>query len=285
MAHRSIPQAERDGFDAHPIDAPPSDPPDGVPPGLPFPPDRWARLASGLGVEVAPRRSTVAAGVAAAVLVAVVGWWLVRPAAAPVESTVPLAGSSAPAGPGTGATGDVGVSGSVAVPAPGASSSTMPTQVVVQAAGAVGRPGVYRLDTGARVDDLIRQAGGFSPDADRDRVNLAAPLVDGERVWVPARGQTEVPDVVAGGGGGSGAGTTSGGGGGGAGTPSPSAPVDLNTATAEQLDALPGVGPATAAAILAYRAQVGRFGAVDDLLEVRGIGDAKLEQLRPLVRV
>ena len=118
-------------------------------------------------------------------------------------------------------------------------------------------------------------------DADRDRVNLAAPLTDGERVWVPARGQQEVPDVVAGAGQ---AGPVGADGPGGV-EPTAEAPLDLNAATAAQLDALPGVGPATASAILAYRDQVGRFASVDDLLEVRGIGDAKLEQIRPLVRV
>ena len=105
-------------------------------------------------------------------------------------------------------------------------------------------------------------------------------MVDGERVWIPHRGEAKPPDVVAGAG--------AGGGGGGAGSvPGPALPaiVDLNTATAEQLDTLPGVGPATASAILAYRDQHGPFSAVDDLLEVRGIGDAKLEQIRPLAKV
>ncbi|HEX2574921.1 MAG TPA: helix-hairpin-helix domain-containing protein, partial [Aquihabitans sp.] len=82
-----------------------------------------------------------------------------------------------------------------------------------------------------------------------------------------------------------GGGPTSGGGGGGAAPGGEPEVVDLNTATAEQLDTLPGVGPATAAAILAHRDEHGPFGSVDELLEVRGIGDAKLEQLRPLVRV
>ncbi len=151
---------------------------------------------------------------------------------------------------------------------------------MVQAAGAVAEGGVYRLPAGSRVDDLVRAAGGLAPDADRDRVNLAAPLADGERVWVPRAGQAEVPEVVAGSGGGGG-----GGGPGPSGDPGAPAVVDLNTATAEELDTLPGVGPATAAAILAYRDEHGRFASVDELLEVRGIGEAKLEQLRASVTV
>jgi competence protein ComEA len=161
--------------------------------------------------------------------------------------------------------------------------------VVVQAAGAVHLPGVHRLPAGSRVDDLVSAAGGSTPDADLDRVNLAALLVDGERIWVPRRGEVEVPPVVSGGTtaapGGSAGGGTSGGSGSSPDGGDPTAPVDLNTATDAQLDALPGIGPATAAAILAHRDANGPFRSVDDLLDVRGIGEAKLEQLRPLVRV
>ena len=239
-----------------------------------------------LGSLPRPNRSwlAVVAGLVAAVAV---GWWLLRPGAAPIESALPLAakagGSAAAAG---GATD--GVSAPVGAPS-SSSTSTVAAELVVQAAGQVNRPGVYRLPIDARVDDLVREAGGLTGRADGDRVNLAAPLVDGERIWVPAAGEDEPPDVVAGAGGGSApragspsspAPSSSAGG-----AVSPSSPVDLNTATADELDALPGVGPATAAAILAYRDEHGRFSAVDDLLDVRGIGDAKLEQIRPLVRV
>lgn len=234
------------------------------------------------------------------VLVAAVGWWFLRPPAPPVESAVPLAGaSSGPAGgpgrseqsdpasaePATGTgRGGSGDGGS------GAVATTAPVHLVVQAAGGVVRPGVYRLPADARVDDLVREAGGLTSDADPDRVNLAAPVLDGERVWVPRRGEMAAPVVVAGaaGGGGSSGGSGRGAGDTGskgrAGSAAP-AVVDLNAASESELEALPGVGPATAAAILAYRDQHGRFTSVDDLLEVRGIGDAKLDQLRPLVRV
>ena len=149
--------------------------------------------------------------------------------------------------------------------------TTVAAELVVHAAGAVVRPGLHRVPSGARVADVLAAAGGPAPDADLDRVNLAAPVADGERVYVPRRGEA-VPAVDAGGGageGGSGAARV----------------VDLNTATAADLEALPGVGPATAQAILDYRRQHGRFRSVDELLEVRGIGPAKLSQLRPHVRV
>lgn len=154
--------------------------------------------------------------------------------------------------------------------------------VTVHAAGAVAQPGVYRLPPGARVADLIQAAGGATADAEVDALNLAALLDDGRRVYVPHRG--EVPpgsllttnDLADG----SGAGGLAG-----SGPGPPERPVDLNTATLEQLDALPGVGPTTAQAILDYRRTNGRFRSVDELLEVRGIGPSRLQALRKKVRV
>ena len=104
-------------------------------------------------------------------------------------------------------------------------------------------------------------------------------LADGQRVVIPLVGQ--VPPVEVGPSNGAAAGSSSSGGD----QPSPTAPVDLNTATAEQLDTLPGVGPATAAAIIAHRSESGPFASVDELLDVRGIGEARLESLRDLVTV
>lgn len=212
----------------------------------------------------------VVAGLVVA-LAAAVAWWLLRPpAAAPIEARIPLAGESA------GATGTTATT-----------STTIASEVVVQAAGAVQVPGVYRLPAGSRVDDLVTAAGGLTADADPDRVNLAAPVSDGERVWLPHQGDLAAPEVVAGAtppstappNGSGGTGPTGEGGG------STPASIDLNTATAAELEALPGVGPATAAAIVAHRDAHGPFSSVDGLLDVRGIGEAKLEQIRPMATV
>jgi competence protein ComEA len=157
-----------------------------------------------------------------------------------------------------------------ATPPAGMSTTAVAGPVVVYVAGAVVRPGVYPVGTGARVADAVAAAGGVTPDADLDPLNLATRLSDGDRVFVPRKGQAP-PAVV--GPGPTGSGSTS------------SGPVNLNTATAEQLEALSGVGPATAHAIITWRQQHGRFRSVQDLLQVRGIGPAKLESLRDQVTV
>jgi competence protein ComEA len=144
------------------------------------------------------------------------------------------------------------------------------TLVVVDVAGAVRRPGLYRLPQGSRIDDAIARAGGATHRADVTLVNLAAPLADGEQVLVPA----SVPGVaVADAGGDPAAG----------GVPSPTAPLDLNSATAEELDGLPGVGPATAQKIVDYRQQHGPYRSVNDLDAIPGIGPAKIANLKGLV--
>jgi competence protein ComEA len=143
-------------------------------------------------------------------------------------------------------------------------------EVVVHVAGAVARPGLYRLPEGSRVDDAVLQAGGAVPRAALDLVNLAAPVVDGQQVVVPLKD--------AGGGASPPAATAE------SGAPgAPGAKVRLNSATLEQLDELPGVGPVTAQQILDYREANGAFRSVDELDAVPGIGPATLEQLRPLV--
>lgn len=150
-----------------------------------------------------------------------------------------------------------------------------PVTVTVHVAGQVASPGVYAVPSGGRVADAVIAAGGTSSEADVEQLNLAARVSDGERIYVPRKG--EAPPPVAGTVPPSSAATSKGGG--------PAGPVDLNTATAEQLEALPGVGPATSKAILAYRTSHGRFRSVTELLDVPGIGPAKLEALRPMVRV
>jgi competence protein ComEA len=138
--------------------------------------------------------------------------------------------------------------------------------VLVHVAGAVRRPGVYRLRAGARVDDAVGRAGGPKPRADLTQVNLAAKVEDGRQIVVPRRAAAAAPA-------------------GGAAPAQPAVPLNLNTATLEQLDELPGVGPATAQKILDYREEHGGFGSVDELGEVPGIGDVRLASLREQVRV
>ena len=167
------------------------------------------------------------------------------------------------------------------VPAASASpaASTTPEELVVYVCGAVRRPGVYHLAPGARVADLLAAAGGAGAKAELQAVNLAARLADGQQVVVPARGASvsgaAAADSAA-------TDTTGSGASEAAGT---AAPVDLNTATAAQLDALPGVGPATAQKIIDYRTANGGFKTVADLKNVPGIGDAKFATLQPLVTV
>lgn len=140
-------------------------------------------------------------------------------------------------------------------------------ELVVDVAGAVRRPGLYRLKDGARVADAVARAGGATAKAELDGVNLAAKVADGEQVVVPRRGA----------GGDAAAGGTD------AGSAVPTGPVHLNSATAEQLDTLPGVGPVTAQKIVAYREQHGGFRSVDELDAVPGIGPSRIAQLRDLV--
>jgi competence protein ComEA len=136
-------------------------------------------------------------------------------------------------------------------------------KLVVYVSGAVRRPGLYRLATGTRIDDALALAGGATAKADLVAVNLAAPLADGEQIVVPLRGAA--------------AGATGGA------APSSTAPVDLNSASLEQLDALPGIGPTTAQKILDFRRAHGAFHSLAELDAVPGIGPARLEQLKGLV--
>jgi competence protein ComEA len=134
--------------------------------------------------------------------------------------------------------------------------------LVVDVAGAVRRAGLYRLPPGSRIADAVARAGGATKRAELDLVNLAAPLADGEQVLVPARGAS-APAT--------------------GGASAPTAPVDLNSATAEQLDSLPGIGPVTAQKIIDYRQAHGPFRSVEDLDAIPGIGPSRIENLRGLV--
>ncbi|MCG5432502.1 ComEA family DNA-binding protein [Mycobacterium sp. MYCO198283] len=232
----------------------------------------WARLRADPG-----RAGTVALGGLAALAVLVTIFLLVRDQPAPVVAAklppVQPVGSSAP-----------GSGGQPAPAAPPAPVSTAP--VVVSVVGLVHKPGLVTLEPGARIADAITAAGGTLDGADTIGLNMARRVADGEQIIVgiaPPPGQPPVlgssiaadPHAT---------------------TPDPSsaapaggapagAPIDVNAATVDQLDELPGVGPVTAQAIVAWRAEHGRFTSVDQLGEVDGIGPARLEKLRKLVRV
>ncbi|MET7973013.1 ComEA family DNA-binding protein [Streptomyces mirabilis] len=167
-----------------------------------------------------------------------------------------------------------GAAGAPTSPA-GSAGSTGPA-IVVDVSGKVRSPGLQRLPAGSRVEDALRAAGGVRPGANTEGLNRARLLVDGEQVLVG------VPVAVTGpvmGGGSSATGI-----GGSASGAAPSAPVSLNTATVDQLDTLPGVGPVLAQHIIDYRSQHGGFRSVDELREVNGIGDRRFSDLQKLVR-
>ncbi len=221
-------------------------------------------------VRMGASQLTVVAVMVAAALGAL-AWWSVRAAdpgdlvpartlAAPAPSAVVDPAPTASVLPPTGAA--VGPD-ATAVPAAAAGAA----ELVVDVAGKVRRPGIVRLPAGSRVVDALDAAGGARRGADLTALNLARLLVDGEQVLVGVRAVPGVAPEAA-------AGTVA----------SPGAPlVNLNTADADQLDTLPGVGPVTAAAILQWRADHGAFSAVEELLEVSGIGEVTLAELAPFV--
>lgn len=171
---------------------------------------------------------------------------------------------------------------------PSPSPSAGPAQpVVVSVVGLVHTPGLVTLAPGARIADALKAAGGTTDGADTIGLNMARQVGDGEQIVVgiaPAKGQPSVLGSSVSSGSGApaapGAPTVSG-----TTRPAPAEVLNLNTATVQQLDTLPGIGPVTAAAIVAWRDANGKFKSVDQLAEVDGIGPARLEKLRPLVRV
>ena len=218
-------------------------------------------------------------------------WWMVRAPAPPVESQIPFA-------PATSATPDAGHTASE-TPDVGAQLTSdapltpvAPLTIVVHVVGAVVEPGVYELPVGARGDDAVRAARGLTSQADVRAVNLALQLVDGEQLVIPRKGEALSPAGSRQPSGATGARGTGARGNGApensTGAPSSvSAPrlVNINRASVAELDQLPGVGPSTARAIVEHRERHGPYATVDDLLAVRGIGPAKLAEMRAMVSV
>ena len=203
-------------------------------PPRPIPP-RSARESARAWIEWFGITRLIATAVAVAVVVGG-GWLLVRTPPPSAEATLPITSGSAP-------------TATLTVPATSAATSTF----VVHVAGAVAEPGVYDVRGPARVVDAIEAAGGPTPEAELDALNLAASLVDGQRIYLPVVGEivATADDGSAGGG------------------DAARGPIDLNTATPAELDELPGIGPATANAIVEHRDEHGPFASVDDLTDVQ----------------
>lgn len=151
-------------------------------------------------------------------------------------------------------------------PVPGPSVSPRASPIFVHVAGWVHRPGVYRLALGDRVIDAIERAGGPRTGANLDALNLAALLVDAQQVYVPREGEVSSSASSEGG-------------------PGATQLINVNVATAEELESLPGIGEVIAQRIIDYREENGPFASVDDLVNVSGIGEATLEEIRDLVTV
>ena len=239
----------------------------------------WQRVLARVPMRLDPgRRAAVAVGVAVLVVALATGAWVLsqRPRALALSATPSVSGAVSPsgadapkpAGSGSAGSGSAGPSGPA--PAPDDSIASSSAEVVVDVAGKVRHPGLHRLSPGSRVDDAIRAAGGALPGVNLNSLNLAAKVVDGQQIAV---GVPPAPGAAA----------ASGAGASGGGSTGSTGPVDLNTATPEQLEALPGVGPVLAQNILDWRAAHGRFNSVDQLTDVTGIGPAKFATLRPLV--
>jgi competence protein ComEA len=221
---------------------------------------RGARLDPGR-----PGATALALVAAVAAVLAAVGVWFERPRAEPVPD-LPTVTVSAP-----------GTDASAAPAPPAAPTAAAPTPppapLVVSVSGKVHRPGLVEVPEGARVADVLDAAGGALPGTDLSALNLARRVADGEQVAVGVPAAPDSAPVAAPGPPPSAAGAT------------PAGKVDLNAATVEQLDALPGVGPVTAQRILEWRSRHGRFTRIEQLREIEGIGERRFAQLRELVEV
>ncbi|MEV5526057.1 helix-hairpin-helix domain-containing protein [Streptomyces prunicolor] len=235
----------------------------------------WVQTRCGL-----ERRNVVALGVllVVAAVFAVQHFWVGRtqPVRAPevVGAAAPY-GDVERGGGGGGAAEKGAEPRASSVGARGASSTAAGTEIVVDVSGKVRQPGVHRLPAGSRVTDALRAAGGVRPGTNTDGLNRARFLVDGEQIVVGGPALAAAPGA---------GGANSAGIAGSAAGAAPTAPVSLNTATADQLNTLPGVGPVLAQHIIDYRTQHGGFRSVDELRQVNGIGDRRFSDLRDLVQ-
>lgn len=203
--------------------------------------------------------------------VGVAGWWLVQTPPPPPEASLSFASTT------------VATSATIITSAPIVNAT--PQIITVHVAGSVKNPGVYRLKYGSRINDGIVAAGGATSAANLDVINLATVLNEGEQIYVPKRGEkphTITDRAQLGAGGGAAGGLN---GVGGATGSAVLQLININLASVVELEQLPGVGPATAKAIVAYREKNGAFLKVEDLLKVRGIGPAKLSEILPRARV
>lgn len=256
-----------------------------VPPALPRPRAPEGPIPA-LGDRLRALRADPRVGAVAVVAVALAAgaFWFRSATATPatsassassvssVSSMSTAASTAATGGAASGAQVQPLATGATSVTAGG--SSTVPVAVVVHVAGAVNRPGVVTLPSGSRVVDAVDAAGGGLPDADLDRLNLAALLADGERILVARVGD---PPTT----GNAGGGVTPQGGV----TAVPAGPIDLNAATQADLEELPGIGPTLAAAIITERTRRGGYTDVAQLQQVPGIGEGRYAQIRDLVTV
>ncbi|MFE9616787.1 helix-hairpin-helix domain-containing protein [Streptomyces sp. NPDC006384] len=219
------------------------------------------------------RRSALALTVllAVAAVFAVQHFWTGRTETVAAPEVVRAAAAHGTEEQGDGA--PAGEGGSTGTPRSAATASAGP-EIVVDVGGKVRDPGIHRLPAGSRVDDALRAAGGVRPGTKTDGLNRARFLVDGEQVIVGAPAPAS----------GTGTGTAPAGPAGAVPGGGPAAPVSLSTATVDQLDTLPGVGPVMARRIVDYRTQHGGFRSVDELREVNGIGERRFADLRDLVR-
>ncbi|MFD0021423.1 helix-hairpin-helix domain-containing protein [Streptomyces sp. NPDC058382] len=230
----------------------------------------WVQLRCGLEPKTLAALAVV---LVAAAVFAAMHFWSARPEGVRAPDHVSEAGHPTvqPAAPVPASEG----AGALPEPSPGPppAAGGPGGRIVVDVSGKVRRPGIHRLPSGARVADALEAAGGARPGVDLDGLNRARVLVDGEQIMVGAPPGTAAADGTEGGGAGpvvTGGATTG--------------PVSLNSATVEQFDTLPGVGPVLAQHIVDYRTQHGGFRSVDELREVSGIGERRFADLQPLVR-